>query len=100
MSYEKFQDGCRGHLGYQNGRILAILNLCPTMKPPIKILLNLTYGLGGDVVKNFKMPPWRPSWTSEQNDFSNSESPGCYNASHLVSAQSNFGSGDVQNVKS
>ena len=29
MSFEEFQDGCSGgHFGYQNGTILAILNLC------------------------------------------------------------------------
>ena len=34
MSYEKFQNG--HHLGYRNGTILAILNLCVTVMPPIK----------------------------------------------------------------
>ena len=51
MSFEEFQDGRHsGHLGYGNGTILAILTLCPTVKPPIKCQLNQTYGLGGDVV--------------------------------------------------
>ena len=51
MSFEEFQDGHRGgHLGYQNGMILAILNLCVIVMPPIKFWLNRTYGLGGDVV--------------------------------------------------
>ena len=50
MSFEEFQDGRRGgHLGYRNGMI-AILNLCVTVMPPIKFQLNRTYGLGGDVV--------------------------------------------------
>ena len=48
MSFKEFQDG--GHLGYWNGTILAIRNLCVTVMPPIKFQLNLTYGLGGDVV--------------------------------------------------
>ena len=39
MSFEEFQDG--GHLGYWNGTILAILNLCVTVMPPIKGWLNL-----------------------------------------------------------
>ena len=39
-----------GHLGYQNVMILAILNLCVTVMPPIKFWLNRTSGLGGDVV--------------------------------------------------
>ena len=34
---------CRGgHLGYRNGMILAILNLCVTVMPPIKFQLNWT----------------------------------------------------------
>ena len=51
MSFEEFQDGCHdSHLGYRNRMILAILNLCVTMMPPIKFQLNQTYGLGGGVV--------------------------------------------------
>ena len=48
---EQFQDGCHGcHLGYQNGTILEILNLYNAPMPPIHFRLNLTYGLGGDIV--------------------------------------------------
>ena len=51
MSFEEFQDGHLGsHLGYQNRIILAILNLCVTVMPPIKFWLNWTKGLGGDVI--------------------------------------------------
>ena len=51
MLFEEFQYGCHGgHLGYQNGTILAILNLHVTLMPPIKFWLNRTYGLGGDVI--------------------------------------------------
>ena len=51
MSFEEFQDGHHGgHLGYQNGTILAILNLCVTVMHPIKFWLNPTYGVGGDVL--------------------------------------------------
>ena len=50
MSFEEFQDGHRGdRLGYRNGTILAILNLCHC-DPPIKFQLNPTQGLGGDVI--------------------------------------------------
>ena len=57
------------------GTILAILNLCNVPMPPIKFRLNLTYGLGGDVVWRISSwPPWRPSWISERNDYSNSDS--------------------------
>ena len=35
MSFEEFQDGPRGgNLGYWNGTIFAILNLCVTVMPP------------------------------------------------------------------
>ena len=50
MSSDEFQDGHRGSHGYQKGMILAILNLCVTVMPPIKFWLNRTYGLGGNVV--------------------------------------------------
>ena len=51
MSFEEFQDGHHGgHLGYRNGTILAILNLYNAPMPPIKFRLNLTYGLGRDVI--------------------------------------------------
>ena len=50
-SFEELQDGCHGgHLGYLNGRILAILNLCATVMLPIKFWLNPIYGLGEDVI--------------------------------------------------
>ena len=51
MSFEEFQDGhYGGHLGYLNGNVLAILNFCVTVMLPIKLWLNPTYGLGGDVI--------------------------------------------------
>ena len=35
MSFEEFQESHHGgHLGYRNGTILAILNLCVTVIPP------------------------------------------------------------------
>ena len=89
MSFEEFQDG--GHLGYLNGTILAILNLCVTVMLSIKFWLNPTRGLGTDVLwRIWRWPPWRPSWISEQNYFSNSESLCCCNASHHVLAQSHL----------
>ena len=77
-----------GHLGYQNGMILAILNLCVTVMLPIYFQLNWTYSFGGDIFWRIsRWPPWRPSWISERNDFSNSE-PLCHSdASHQVLAQ-------------
>ena len=68
--------------------ILAILNLCVTVMLSIKFWLNPTYGLGGDVV--WRISRWQPSWISEWNNFSNSESLCCSNASHQVLAQSHL----------
>ena len=42
--FEEFQDG--RHLGYRNGKILAILNLHVATMPPTKFQLNPTYGSG------------------------------------------------------
>ena len=79
MLFEEFQDGRHGgHLGYQKRTILAILNLYVTPISPIKFRLNPTYSQMvhvGDVVWRIsRCRPWRPSWTTEWNDFSNSES--------------------------
>ena len=84
MWFEEFQDGA--NLWYQNGTILAILNIYVALMPPIKLWLNPTYGLGGDSFEEFQ----RPSWISGRNDFSNSESLCPSDASHQVSAQSNL----------
>ena len=95
MSFEEFQDGrCYGsHLGYWNGTILAILNTCVIVMPPIKFWPNPTYSLGGDVAWRIsRWPPW-PSWIWERYDFSNSESLCHFDASHQVLAQSNLGFG-------
>ena len=103
MWFVKFQDGPHcGHLEYQQGMIIAILNLCITVMLPIKFWLNLTYGLGGDVVR--KISRWlsrRPSWISEGNDFSNSESLSHCDASRQVLAQSDlrFGRCRLKNLK-
>ena len=49
--FEDFQDGHHGgHLGYQKGMTLAILNLYVARMPPIKFQLNPIYSLGGDVI--------------------------------------------------
>ena len=71
-----------GHLRYWTRTILAILNLCVAPIPPIKFGLNLHYSLGGDIFWRIsRWPPWRPSWMSEWNKFSCSESPCLANAS-------------------
>ena len=90
MSFEEFQDGSRGgHLGYWNGKILAILNLCVIVMPPIKFWHNPTYGLEGDI--SWRISRWQPSRISELNDFIYSKSLCHCNASHQVSAQSDLG---------
>ena len=52
MLFENFQDGRHGvHLGYHKKTILAILNLYVAPMTPIKFQLNLTYDLGGNVLR-------------------------------------------------
>ena len=61
---------------YRNETILAILNFHVSPLPPVKFRFNQTYRSGGDVNWRFwRWPPWRLSWISEWNNFSNSESP-------------------------
>ena len=95
MSFEEFQDGLHGgHLGYWDGKILAILNLCVTVMPPHQGLAqsNLQFERRCRL-KNFKMAAVAASWISEWNDFSNSDSLCHCDASHEVSAQSDLGFG-------
>ena len=78
------------HFEYQNGTILAILNLCHIDASHQVLAQSDLQFRRRCHLKNFKMPPWKPSWMSEQNDFSNSESLCHSDASHQVSAQSNL----------
>ena len=80
MSFKEFQDG---HLEHWNGTILAILNLCHCdASHQVLAQSNLRFGR---CHLNF-----RPSWISERNNFSNSESLCCSDASHKVLAQSDL----------
>ena len=91
MWFEEFRDGRHGgYTEYQNGTILAFLNLNNTSMPPIKFQLNPTPFGSICGFKIFKMAvvAWRPSWISERNDFSNSEFSSSSNAAHQVSDQS------------
>ena len=89
MSFEEFLDGHHcDHIGYQNKTILATLNLCHS-DAFCQVWAQSEFRYGRCHLKNFKMPPWQPSWISEGN-FSNSESLCRTNASHLVSAQSDM----------
>ena len=87
------------HLGYWKRTILATLNLYNAPMPPIKFQFNLTYGLGDVIWRISKWPLWWPSWISEWNDFSNSESLCHCDASHQVLAQSNLQFGKRRHLK-
>ena len=63
MLFEELQDGCPGgYLGYRHGTILAILNLCVTVMPPI-VLAQSDLRFGRCHLKNFKMEPILDIWT-------------------------------------
>ena len=80
-----------GHLGYRNGMILAILNLCVTVMPPI-ISTQSDLGFRRRCrLKNFKTAALAAILDSELNDFSNFEFLCDCDASHQISAQSDLG---------
>ena len=96
MLFEEFQDGHPGgHLGYRNGTILAISNLCVTVMPPIKFQLNWTGFKRRCYLKISRWLPWQPYWISERNDFSNFESLCHCDASHRFSSIGQGLRGDV-----
>ena len=64
-----FQDGRHGgHLGFTIGMILAIFDLQVTPMPPTKFRVNWPFSAGEEAKNRFSS--WRPSWISDQNDFS------------------------------
>ena len=67
-----FQDGCHGgHLGFPIGMILAIFDLQVTPMLPSKFGVNWPFGSGKEAKNRFpRWLPWRPSWISNQHDFS------------------------------
>ena len=89
MSFEEFEYGHDdSNLGYQNARILAILNLYVALMLPIIFQFNPTFSLGRDVPKRISgWRPWRQSWILDCNNFRNSESPCCPNVSYEVTDQ-------------
>ena len=81
LTFEEFQDGhCGGHLGYQNGTILA--------SHQVSAQSDLGFR---NMFEELRWPPWWPSWILERNDFSSFESLCHCDASHQVSAQSDLG---------
>ena len=77
-------------MGYLNGTILAILNLCVTVMPPIKFQLSRTRFGGRCCLKNFKMAAVAAILDIGTERFSNSESLCHCDASHQVLAQSDL----------
>ena len=67
-----FQDGCHGgHPGFSIGMILAIFYLQVTPMLPSKFGVNWHFGSGKEAKNRFsRWLPWRPSWISNQHDFS------------------------------
>ena len=81
-----FQDG--GHLGFPIGMILAIFDLQVTLILPSKFGVNWPFSSGEEVKNRFsRWLPWRPSWISDQRDFSYFLSTGHPDASYQVSSQ-------------
>ena len=76
---KNFKMAAMGHLGYRNGKNVAILNLNVSPMPPTKLQLNSTYRSGADVVSRFSR--WH-QWILERNKFSTSKSPCHLNANH------------------
>ena len=67
-----FQDGGHGgHLGFPIGTILAIFNLQVILMFPSKFGVNWPFSSGEEAKNRFsRWQPWRPSWISDQHDFS------------------------------
>ena len=64
-----YQDGCHGvHLGFPIGTILATFDLQVTLMLPSKFGVNWPFGSGEEAKNRFWR--WRPSWISDQQDFS------------------------------
>ena len=63
-----FQDG--GHLGFPIGTILAIFFLQVTLILPSKFGVNWPFSSGEEAENRFsRWLPWRPSWISDQHNF-------------------------------
>ena len=59
------------HLGFPIGTILAIFDLQVTLMLPSKFGVNWPSGSGEEAKNRFsRWQPWRPSWISDQQDFS------------------------------
>ena len=67
-----FQDGGHSsHLGFLIGMILAIFDLQVTLMLPSNFGVNWPLGSGEEAKNKFsRWQPWRPSWISDQHDFS------------------------------
>ena len=88
-----FQDGPHGsHFGFPISTILAIFDLQVTLMLPTKFRVNWPFGSEDEVKNRFsRQQPWRPSWISNQNDFSCFWSTSHPDASYQVLSQLAFG---------
>ena len=68
-----FQDSPHGgHPGFTIGMNLAIFDLQVTQMLPTKFRVNWPLGSGEEAKNRFsRWRPWRPSWISDRNSFSN-----------------------------
>ena len=68
----RFQDGGHGgHHGFPIGTILVTFDLQVTLMLPSKFGVNWIFGSGEEAKNRFsRWLPWRPSWISNQHDFS------------------------------
>ena len=81
-----FQDGGHGsHLGFLIGTILAIFDLQVNLMLPSKFRVKWPFSSGEEAKNRFSR--WRPSWISDQHDFSYFCSTGHPDASYQVSSQ-------------
>ena len=81
-----FQDGCHyGHLGFLIGMSLATFDLQVTLMLPTLFKVNKPFGSGEEVKNRFSR--WRPSWISNQNEFSYVLSISHADAAYQVSSQ-------------
>ena len=83
--------GYGGHLGFLIGRMLPIFDLQVTSLLPTKFQVNWLFGSGEEAKNRFsRWQPWRPSWISNQNNFSYLWSKSHPDASYHVSNQLAF----------
>ena len=80
------EDGSHGiHLGFLIGKIFATFDLHVTQILPTKFWVNWPFSSGKEA--KYRFSRWRPTWISDQNDFSYFWSTNYPDASNQVSSQ-------------